>query len=310
MQPPPPLAFVLGAGLGTRLKSLTRLRPKPLIPVCNAPLITRAFSHLHSAGVRRFVINTHWQAHAYQTAFPDHLWNQCPLRFSHESPEVLETAGGLLHAAALLPGDAPFWVYNGDILSSLPLEKAWTAHQSAGNEVTLVLRSQDGPLHILRDDSSGRILDIGRRLHPEREPHHLFTGIYLVEPAFLRRIPTGTKLSVIPVFLDMIREGARLGSAVVDEGAWWDLGSREQILQVHSHLADSGPWIAPSAAVAPTAEISPATAVGERSHVGEGATLTDCVVWEDAHIAPGTRLHRCIVTAGASVNGSHSDTDF
>lgn len=310
MQPPPPFAFVLGAGLGTRLKSLTQHRPKPLIPVCNTPLITRAFAHLHAAGVRHFVINTHWQAHAYHTTFPDHLWNQCPLTFSHESPEVLETAGGLLHASAHLPQNAPFWVYNGDILSTLPLEKAWAAHAAAGNEVTLVLRSQEGPRHILRDEPSGRILDIGRRIYPEREPHHVFTGIYLVEPAFLRRIPPATKQSVIPVFLEMIREGARLGSAVVDEGEWWDLGSRDQILQAHAHHANSGPWIARSASVAASAQISPCTAVGERSHIGEGASLTACVIWEDARIAPGACLHRCIVTAGASVEGTHSDADL
>ncbi|MEI6871881.1 MAG: sugar phosphate nucleotidyltransferase, partial [Verrucomicrobiota bacterium] len=45
MRPAPISALVLGAGLGTRLKELTRNLPKPLLPVCNSPLITRAFSH-------------------------------------------------------------------------------------------------------------------------------------------------------------------------------------------------------------------------------------------------------------------------
>jgi NDP-sugar pyrophosphorylase family protein len=293
-------------------------------------LITRAFAHLHSAGVRRFVVNTHWQAHAYHTAFPDSRWNGCPLTFSHESPEVLETAGGLQHAASHLPEHEPFWVYNGDILSSLPLASAWAAHREAKHEITLVLRSSGGPLHILRDHASGRVLDIGRRLHPDREPHHLFTGIYLVEPAFLARIPVATKISVIPIFMEMIRQNARLGSVVVDEGEWWDLGSREQILGVHSHLSQTprshaagennpfklqptpsnGPWIAPTASVAPDAWLSPSTAVGEGCHIGEGASLTDCVIWENARIAPGARLLRCIVTAGTTVSGTHTDADL
>ncbi len=55
-------AFVLGAGLGTRLRPLTLVRPKPLIPVCNRPLITYAFDHLLAHGVERFVVNMHWRS--------------------------------------------------------------------------------------------------------------------------------------------------------------------------------------------------------------------------------------------------------
>lgn len=331
MQPPPQTAFVLGAGLGTRLKSLTRHRPKPLIPVCNQPLITRAFEHLHAAGVRQFVVNTHWQAQAYHRAFPAQTWNHCPLKFSHESPEILETAGGLKHAAGLLPPGEAFWVYNGDILSSVPLSRAWRAHCEAESEVTLILRSGGGPLHVLRDAESGVVRDIGRRLLPDADPGHLFTGIYLVEPRFLERIPEGVKLGVIPVFIEMIRQGARLGSVVLDEGEWWDLGSREQILGAHAGWAGAadpgadatarharpgmegkphGPWIDPSASVAADASLCAATAVGARAMIGNGATLSNCVVWEDARIAPGSRLSRCIVTSGASVSGTHTDADL
>jgi NDP-sugar pyrophosphorylase family protein len=304
-------AFVLGAGLGTRLKALTAKRPKPLIPVCNAPLVTRAFAHLRDAGVSRFVVNTHWQAHAYAEAFPDACWEGCPIAFSHETPEVLETAGGLKHAAALLPENEAFWVYNGDILSTLPLHKAMEAHKRARNEVTLILRSKDGPLQVSLDADSGRIADLGRRLHPERDPEFLFTGIYLVEPAFLERIPSGVKLGVVPVFIEMIQQGERLGGVVLDEGAWWDLGTREQILAVHTTLnRGDAPWVAPSAHVAPSARLLGATAIGANAHIGEGALLEDCVIWEGARISNGTQLRRCIVTANALVSGIHSDADL
>jgi mannose-1-phosphate guanylyltransferase len=52
-------AFVLGAGLGTRLRPLTDDLPKPLIPIFQKPLITFALDHLIGAGVERFIINTH-----------------------------------------------------------------------------------------------------------------------------------------------------------------------------------------------------------------------------------------------------------
>ena len=307
----PSVAFVLGAGLGTRLRALTAHLPKPLLPVCNQPLITRAFAHLRAAGVSRFVVNTHWQAQAYGQAFPRGEWEGLPVGFSHESPEVLETAGGLKQAQGLLPAGEPFWVYNGDILSTLPLQEAWEAHRRAGNEVTLVLRSKDGPLQVSLDAGSGRILDLGCRLQPGRPAEFLFTGIYLVEPAFLERIPAGEKLSVVPVFLEMIREGAALGGVVVDGGEWWDLGTREQVLAVHSALAAEGaPWLAPDALVDQSASLGGATAVGAGAEVGAGVFLEDTVVWAGARILPGAELRRCIVTAGAVVSGTHTDADL
>lgn len=313
MRPPPSTAFVLGAGLGTRLKALTAHLPKPLLPVCNTPLITRAFSHLRAAGVRRFVVNTHWRAEAYSRAFPEASWEGCPVAFSHESPEVLETGGGLKHAdeAALLPTTEPFWVYNGDILSTLPLEEAWEAHQRDGNEVTLVLRSKDGPLQVGFDSTSGRITDLGKRVHPNVEPKFLFTGIYLVDPAFLQRIPSGVKISVVPTFVDMIRAGARLGGVVIDSGDWWDLGTREQILAVHTCLTAQGaPWISDSASVARDATIKGATAIGPGAAIGAGAILEDSIVWAGAVISAGSHLRRCIVTQNTLVSGEHTDADL
>jgi NDP-sugar pyrophosphorylase family protein len=299
-------AFVLGAGLGTRLKALTQHRPKPLIPIANRPLITYAFDHLMSAGVERLVINTHWRADEYARAFPDSKYRGVELAFRHESPEVLETAGGIKNAEDLL-GSGPFWVYNGDILCTLPLEQAWRAHRAAGNEATLVLRSSGGPLQVTFDEKSGRIRDLGRRLSPVEEPRYLFTGIYIVEPEFLARIPPG-KLSVVPIFCEMIRAHTRLGGVVVDEGTWFDLGTREQILAAHRHLG-SGPWIHPDASVAPDARVIGASAVGAHARIGAGARLEDSVVWDGGEVAAGATLRRCIVVGGRVAAGELSDVD-
>jgi NDP-sugar pyrophosphorylase family protein len=308
-------AFVLGAGLGTRLRPLTLRRPKPLIPVANRPLITCAFDHLLGAGIERFVVNTHWRAEAYPRAFPQPSYRGAPIAFREETPEILETAGGMKNVADLL-GDAPFIVYNGDILTDLPLAPAFERHASTGDEVTLVLRRHDGPLQVACDEASGRILDIGRRLDPAREPRFLFTGIYLVEPAFLRRIPPATKIGVVPVFCEMIRTGAKLGGVVIDDGRWWDLGSREQYLEVHRVFASGAPgfpcapWIERSAHISPDAKIEGATAIGTRARVGDGARLRDCIIWDDAEVADGAVLERCIVADHTRADGTAGDRDF
>jgi len=315
-------AFVLGAGLGTRLKSLTANRPKPLIPVCGKPLISHAFEHLAGVGIDQLVVNTHHCAEKYSELFPSASYDGLPIRFAHEE-QLLETAGGIKNVEPLLRGDGPagaFIVYNGDIFTDLPLERAVAHHFRSGNEVTLVLRSKEQPHHIALDEH-GRVLDISNRLGISSGRLFLFTGIYIVEPAFFARIPADTKISVIPIFMQMIRESARLGGVVVDEGDWWDLGTREQYLELHRHLkaaeqAENGNrphprcWIDSSAKVAPSARLLGATSVGANVEIGANAALSDCIIWENAKIAPESVLKNCVVTAGAQVRGVHTDEDL
>lgn len=304
-------AFVLGAGLGTRLKSLTACRPKPLIPVMNRPLIEYAFDRLLGAGIERLVVNTHWRAERYAEFFPEEKYGAASLSFRHEAPEILETAGGIWNVRDLL-GDEPFIVFNGDILTTLPLEPAIAAHAASGNEVTMVLRSAGGPLQVACE--AGRVTDIGGRVDVAAGPRYLFTGIYIVSPEFIRRIPPGEKTSVVPIFCAMIREGAKLGGIVLDEGEWWDLGNRGNYLAVHRELAALGnppaPWIHPTAQIGAGAEITGATAIGAHSRIGASARLHDCLIWDDAEIAPGARLTRCIVTDGSRAEGEQVDFDF
>ena len=283
-------AFVLGAGLGTRLRPLTNRRPKPLIPVAGRPLITHAFDHLLTLGVERFVVNTHWCAERYAEFFPDSQWRGHPITFVHEVPEVLETAGGIWNARASL-ADGPFVVYNGDILADLPLADAWKRHVDSGDEVTLILRSEGENRNVTFEPGGGRVVDLRRTLRPDMPAEHLFTGIYFVQPEFVARIPSGEKISVVPIFHEMIRQGRRVGGVVVDDGVWRDLGTRDEYLAACAALG-SPQWIAPSA------------------RIGAGANLKDCLVWENAEVAPGAELTRCVVTDGAVASGSHRDADF
>lgn len=303
-------AFVPGAGLGTRLKELTRSLPKPLIPVAGRPLITYAFDHLIASGVERIVVNTHHRAEAYARAFPAPSYRGVPLTLRHE-PELLETGGGIKNVEDLL-GDGPFVVYNGDILTTLPLEPAIARHFEAGNEATLILRSGGGPLQqVAFDRGSGRVTDIRQRLG-RAAGTHLFTGVYIVTPAFLRRLKL-EKRSVVATFLEMIAEGAALGAVELNEGDWRDLGTRGQYLAVHRMLRAANPdasWIDPSAEVAPSARLTGATHVGPGAKIGPGAQLHDCILWEGTHIAPQSELSECIVTANQSVCGRHENADF
>ncbi len=303
-------AFVLGAGIGERLKPLTEQLPKPLVPVFHRPLITYAFDHLIAAGVSRLVVNTHHIPEAYARAFPDQSYRSTPIQFRNESPVRLETAGGIANVRDLL-GNEPFLVYNGDILTDLPLKPLLTEHRENGNLVTLVLRSHGPSLHIAFDPRRGLVTDIRNKLGTGDEGKYLFTGIYACDPAIHDWITPGKVESVIPIFLNMIRAGAKLGAVVIDQGSWWDLGSRTAYLSAHSALNGMyGPAIDPAAQVEAGAVLRGINVIGAGAVVEAGAQLEDSIVWPGGRVQAGAELKRCIVRSGITAPGNAEDVDF
>jgi len=225
-------AFVLGAGLGTRLRPLTETCPKPLLPVRGRPLITYALDHLRSVGTRRFIINTHHCPDRYAEAFPDSQWRGIPITFRYE-PLLLDTGGGLKNIEDLLVDDDRVLVYNGDILTDFPLERLIAAHKAQGREVTLALRSAGEPANVSLNDRN-ELCDMRFLLGNPGVRRCLFTGIYLVEKTFLRRLKPGDPVSLVPVLVDMLREQpGSVGSVILDEGVWHDIGSREAYEEIN-----------------------------------------------------------------------------
>ncbi len=306
-------AFVLGAGLGERLRPLTDQLPKPLIPFYHRPLICAAFDHVISAGARDIVINTHHLPQAYAEAFPTAIHQDVPLHFRNEAPERLETAGGIANVRDLLDGPEPFIVYNGDILTDLPLEPLIAHHHDTGNLVTLALRSTGPALHIAIDPASGGLIDIHNRLGTGHPGSHLFTGIYMVSPAFFDWLTPGKKESVIPIFLKLIESGHRIGGLVLDEGSWWDLGNRTTYLD--AHLAQSGTALGqtaihPLAQVHPSATLLGHNIIGPHAIVEAGAVLQDSLLWPHAYVQAGAHLSRTIVRSRITASGSHENADL
>jgi aminoglycoside/choline kinase family phosphotransferase/choline kinase len=219
-------AFIPGAGRGMRLRPLTEKRPKPLLPVGGRPLITFAMDHCLAVGIERFIVNTHHCPAAYDEAFPERSWRGAPILFRHE-PVLLDTAGGLKNIEDLLVEDETILIYNGDIISDLPLGRLFERHAAGGREVTLALRSE-GPLRNVALDADGAVCDLRGLLGNPGLRRCLFTGIYLVERDFLRRLVRDKVESVIPVFAGMIREvPGSVGSVIIDDGDWEDIGDPE-----------------------------------------------------------------------------------
>lgn len=303
-------AFVLGAGLGTRLRPLTDERPKPLVPIFNKPLVTFAFDHLLSAGVTRFVVNTHHRPEAYSRWLGESqgraLYRGCPVSFCHE-PVLLETGGGIKNAAELI-GEEPFIVYNGDVLADFPLQDLISSHARSGRIATLALRSSGAERRIQCDPDTGLVTDMRGLLGGRSEPAFLFTGVSVFSPEIFQHIPSGEVVSIIPVLVDLMRQGTPVGGVVIDEGVWFDIGNIPSYMAVHRLLSEGRhsfsylpqgalQTVQSSASIHKDAVISGCSTVGAGAEIREGTLLENVIVWPHAKVGAGVHLRDAVVTS-------------
>ena len=308
-------AFVLGAGLGTRLRPLTDELPKPLVPIFQKPLITFALDHLIDIGIGKFLINTHRLPEKFAEAFPENRYSGADLTFVNE-PVLLETGGGIKNIEAELSSE-PFITYSGDVLTDVPLQPLIDEHFKRGNHVTLALRRTD--LGSAIAFQNGRVVDISSRLGIPGQFD--FANIAVWSSAVFEHIPPAKKISFIPVLGDWISQGGKIGGVILEKGEWFNLGSRAEYFDVHRAIlrgwrppyVKGSDWMSP---IHPTAVIDPTTAirgcsvVGKNCRVGAGATLEDTILWPGSQIASNAELFGCIVRARKTVTGIHRNNDI
>jgi NDP-sugar pyrophosphorylase family protein len=308
-------AFVLGAGLGTRLRPLTDELPKPLVPIFQKPLITFAIDHLINVGIKRFFINTHRLPEMFAAAFPGNRYRGIKLAFVNE-PVLLETGGGIKNIESQL-GSEPFITYSGDILTDVPLQPLIDEHFNRGNDVTLALRKTKLGSAIAFQD--GRVVGISNRHGVPG--NYDFANIAVWNRSVFQRIPSAEKISFIPILRDWISQGGRIGGVVLDTDKWFNLGSRAEYFDVHRVIVagwrpdyvENGEWskaVHPSAVVDPSARLDGCSVVGRDCRVGANALLEDTIVWPGSQIASNAKLFGCIVRARETVTGIHRNIDI
>ena len=266
-------AFILGAGLGKRLRPLTDVLPKPLVPLFHKPLAEWAVEACEAVGCRRFAINTHHLTEKWEG-----FGEGRDVTIFHE-PVLLETGGGLKNIEPWVE-DGSLLIHNGDIFSSMDLEKLVATHEASGDEVTLALRTAGGEKRISLGEA-GRIEDVRSEVRGLAGTH-VFTGIYCVKKEFLNRIPAGEVIAVIPAFQVLVREGG-IGGVVLDEGEWMDLGDEESYLEAHAKLLLES-RVHPDAVIEEGSVVE-RSVVGKGARIGSGARVLDSVVWPGATVS-------------------------
>ncbi len=292
-------AFLLGAGLGTRLQPMTNTLPKPLIPFANRPLITHVMDHCLAAGITDFAINTHHLPDTWNDIFPDGTYRGAELTFFHE-PILLETGGGIKNIADWIGRDSVL-VYNGDIITDLPIDRLITGHMASNNTATLAVQDHGPAPHLAVEGN--QVTDIRGKVNALPGTHQ-FTGIYCIDPEILELIPAGTKVSVIEAFLELIQKKQLGAYHVKGQPQWLDLGTRESYLEAGRAIPAE---IHPSAKV--EGEVINSW-VGAGCEIAAGAVVQDSVLWPKSRVLGDARLTNCIVHRTSPVSGVHSNADL
>ncbi|MBI4775034.1 MAG: NDP-sugar synthase [Deltaproteobacteria bacterium] len=306
-------AIVLAAGYGERLKPLSLVRPKPLVPLLNRPLLDWVLDYLFSSGIRSAAVNAHHLWECIRDYTNRSLRDRADVTLIHE-PVILGTGGGIKNCARHLAGDGPFLVMNADVVTDLDLGAMASSHVRSGAPATLALH--DLPRFNSVSVSGDRITAFaGRSTAGVKDSRLLaFTGIHLIERDLLADIPEG-KVDIISVYRTLIDRGAPIHAFISSDLYWEDLGSLDDYRRVHKELLCGRRRpkfnMAPGRGLTfPYGKTWPQNGVtfegwacvGQDAVLGRGCHIADSLLWNGVRVDAGVQIRDCIVTDGATVS--------
>ncbi len=228
-------AMILGAGLGTRMRPLTDMVPKPLVRLGGRALIDHALDRLEEAGIKRVVVNVHYLADQLEAHLKSRKSPQ--ILISDERGKLLDTGGGVVNALPLI-GDRPFLIHNADT--------AWI--EGIGGSLSRLIAAWDGErmdsLMLLalaatsigydghgdfNMDSSGVL---SRRTERQEAPF-VFAGVSIAHPRMFKGAPKGA-FSLNKVWDRAIAARRLYGSRL--DGVWMHVGTPEALLEAEQRL--------------------------------------------------------------------------
>lgn len=221
----PDAVMIFAAGFGTRMGALTADRPKPMVQVAGRPLIDHALDLVAAVSPARIVANTHYKAEVLHR----HLAGR-DLMISHEE-EILDTGGGLKQAAPLLASESVFTL-NPDVAWRGPnplrhIQSAWNAAEMDSLLLCVPTARAIGRL-------GGGDFSVDAAGHISRGGDLVYTGVQIVKPALLERIPE--RVFSLNRLWDLLISEER-AFAIEYPGSWCDVGRPEGIALAEDLMA-------------------------------------------------------------------------
>lgn len=312
-------AMLLAAGLSTRLGPLGKALPKPLLPVCDTPILRYGIAMLRGHGVRDVVINLHHHGDLIRKELGDGSALGVRIQYSEEDP-VLGTAGGLKKALPLLDPDGhdePFLSLNGKLIFDLDVPALLAQVQKdPGALGTMVVRAvpnarEWGAVNVVPSSPAPQVTDI------LGDGQHMFCGVHVTRPSVIRRIPEGEACMVRQGYLPWLKAGERVAAFDAGPVFFYEHSLAKSYLESNVALLGGAKLRFPpapavgidaSAHIDATAILRHPVRIGPGAHIGEGARIgPHVVVGAHAVVERGATVERAVIWPRARASGPIKD---
>jgi len=218
---------IMAGGKGSRLKPITNVIPKPLIPIGDKTILEEIMDQFEGIGCHKFYMSINYKSDMMRF-YLDQLDHEYDIDFFEETKPL-----GTIGSVSLLKGKitTPFFVSNCDIVIDQDYRDVYEYHNSNKNNITIVtaVKSFMIPYGVIETSEGG--LMTGLKEKPELT-YMINTGVYLLNHELIEEIPEGEFFHITHLIEKVKARGGRVGCFPVGEGAWRDMGEWPEYLKI------------------------------------------------------------------------------
>jgi dTDP-glucose pyrophosphorylase len=218
---------IMAGGKGTRLKPITNVIPKPLVPVGDKTILEVIMDQFEGIGCHKFYMSVNYKADMmkYYLSQLDHKYD---IEFFMEDKPL-----GTIGSVSLLKGKitTPFFVSNCDSINEQDYRDVWDYHVQNHNDMTIVtmVKSFKIPYGVIETGEDGLMLNL------KEKPEHTYmvnSGVYILNPELIDEIPEGELFHITHLMEKVKARGGRVGCFPVSEDSWHDMGEWPEYLKM------------------------------------------------------------------------------
>ncbi len=278
--------IILVGGLGTRLRPLTKTIPKPLLPLANIPMVERMIHNLPER-IGTIILAVSYSLEQMIEYFKKTNVGRKIIIVPEEEP--LGTGGAMKNCEKHLTGTTA--VFNGDVVSSIDLEKMIDYHNSMKAKATLALWEVDNPnrfgvVKLIKRE----ILEFQEKPPKGEELSNLINaGTYILEPEIINMIPANQKISIERDIYPKIVGNGLYGMPF--EGYFIDAGTPKSYLEANFKLLKPN-------------EQSENKKIKDNVQIHESSKIIDSIIGPNVIIGPNTIIEKCIISESVILEDS------
>lgn len=218
---------IMAGGKGTRLKPITNVIPKPLVPVGDKTILEVIMDQFEGIGCHKFYMSVNYKADMlkYYLSQLDHKYD---IEFFMEDKPL-----GTIGSVSLLKGkiNTPFFVSNCDSINEQDYRDVWDYHVNNNNDMTIVtmVKSFKIPYGVIETGADGLMTALKEK--PE-QTFQVNTGVYILNPELINEIPGGEFFHITHLMEKVQARGGRVGCFPVSEQSWRDMGEWKEYLKM------------------------------------------------------------------------------